>query len=213
MIYDTPSEDCLFINVWSKPQSGSLKKPVLVWVYGGGFTSGGTNTSSYSGQYFADSEDVVFVSFNYRLSIFGFPGAPGLTQNAGLLDQRLAVEWVRDNVAAFGGDPERITIFGQSAGGASVDYYNYAWVDDPIIAGSIMQSGTAVSFGNRLPESASKAWFTTAGKAGCGNSSAEAERVLSCMRQQSMEKLLHAEAPGSGLASILGNFGPTIDVR
>ena len=69
-----------------------------------------------------------FVSSNgysYRLNIFGFSGAPGLTQNVALLDQRMAVEWVYENIAAFGGDPEHITIFGQSAGGASVDYYSY----------------------------------------------------------------------------------------
>ena len=97
----TLDEDCLFVNVWSKPQTGSRRKPVLVWIYGGGFEYGGTNTVGYSGQYFAETEDVVFVSFNYRTNIFGFPGAPGVTQNVGLLDQRLAVEWVRDNIVCY----------------------------------------------------------------------------------------------------------------
>jgi len=75
----------------------------------------------------------VLVNFDYRLGILGFSGAPNSTQNVGLLDQRMAVEWVRDNIEAFGGDAYKITIFGHSAGGVSVDMYNYAWADDPII--------------------------------------------------------------------------------
>lgn len=98
--HDTLNEDCLFLNVWSKPQPGSSQKPVLVWIYGGGFNSGGSSIDVYNGQYFADTEDVVVVSFNYRVNVFGFPGAPGITQNLGLLDQRLAVEWVRDNIVS-----------------------------------------------------------------------------------------------------------------
>ena len=89
-------------------------------------------------------------SSSYRLNIFGFPGSPNATQNLGLLDQRLAVEWVRDNIAGFGGDPTRITLFGQSAGGASVDYYSYAWTSDPIVAGFIPESGTAFGLGGQV---------------------------------------------------------------
>ena len=123
------SEDCLHLNVWTKyPAPGANVKPVMIWIYGGGFHSGGASDSSEQGAIFAEEQDVVLVNFNYRLGILGFSGAPGLTQNVGLLDQRLAVEWVRDNIAAFGGDPTRITLFGHSAGSASVDYYNYAWM-------------------------------------------------------------------------------------
>ncbi|KAL9059370.1 MAG: hypothetical protein Q9162_001239 [Coniocarpon cinnabarinum] len=208
---DDQQEDCLYINVWSKPQTGSASKPVLVWIYGGGFNIGGTNSSAYSGQFWADTEDVVFVNFNYRLNIFGFPGAPNLEQNVGLLDQRVAIEWVRDNIAAFGGDPSRITIFGQSAGGASVDLYNYAHTEDPIIAGSISQSGTADSFGNLMPSTANDSWYQTAAKVGCGQEDADA--VLACMRSPNttMNSLVQAENSGSGLASVQGIFGPTID--
>lgn len=208
---DDQQEDCLYVNVWSKPQTGSSSKPVLVWIYGGGFNTGGTNSSAYSGQFWADTEDVVFVNFNYRLNIFGFPGAPNLEQNVGLLDQRLAIEWVQQNIAAFGGDPSRITIFGQSAGGASVDLYNFAFKDDPIIAGSISQSGTAISFGNTLPETASKNWLQVAAKAGCNSSNYD--DVLACMRSPNttMEDLLQYESTGSGLSSITGSFGPTVD--
>ena len=123
------SEDCLYLGVWTKyPFLGASLKPVMIFIYGGGFHSGGAADTSEQGAIFAEQQDVVLVNFNYRLGIFGFSGAPGLTQNVGLLDQRLAVEWVRDNIAGFGGDPNRITIFGHSAGGASTDYYNYAWV-------------------------------------------------------------------------------------
>ena len=157
---------------------------------------------------------MVFVNFNYRLNIFGFPGAPGLTQNLGFLDQRMAIEWVRDNIQAFGGDPSRITIFGQSAGGASVDFYNYAWTEDPIIAGSIEQSGTAISFGNKQPESAAKSWYTVTAKVGCGDNTTAEDQLLECMRSANttMMDLIQAEAGGSGLASVLGEFGPTVDV-
>ena len=91
----------------------------------------------FNGQYFAADEDVVVVTLNYRLGIFGFPGAPGEAQNLGLRDQRLAVEWLRDNVSAFGGDPDRITIFGHSSGALAVDTWAYAYNDDPIVAGMI----------------------------------------------------------------------------
>lgn len=117
----TYSEDCLTLNLWTKPQSGETGKAVLIWIYGGGYTSGTTNTTAYNGKYLADTEDVIVVTVNYRVGFFGLPGNPDGRTNLGLLDQRLAVEWVRDNIAAFGGDPDRITLFGQSAGGSSVD--------------------------------------------------------------------------------------------
>jgi cholinesterase len=86
----------------------------MVWIYGGGFESGSANNPFYNGRVFANDQDVVLVSLNYRTNVFGFPGLPGTdsAQNAGLLDQRLAIEWVRDNIEAFGGDKDRITIFG-----------------------------------------------------------------------------------------------------
>lgn len=211
---DDPQEDCLYLNVWSKPEAGKALKPVLVYIYGGGFQTGGTNSSASSGQYWVDEQDVVFVNFNYRVNIFGFPGAPGLTQNVGLLDQRMAVEWVRDNIAAFGGDASRIVIVGHSAGAASVDYYTYAHAEDPIIAGTVEMSGTAISFGNKSPAEVEDAWNTVAEKLGCGTTAMKsAEEVIECMRSEdiSMQAILAAEK-GAGLEDILGRFGPTIDV-
>jgi carboxylesterase type B len=117
----------------------------LVWFFGGGFHAGAAADTSEQGAFFVAEQDVVMVNFNYRLGIFGFSGAPGETQNVGLLDQRMVIEWARDNIHAFGGDPDRITIFRNSAGDASVDFYDYAWPSDPIVAGSIIMSGCVSS--------------------------------------------------------------------
>ena len=90
-------EDCLALNVWTKPQSGEIKKAVLVWIYGGSFTGGSSTWPLYKGAHLADEHDVVIVSINYRLTIFGFPLAEAFDiKNPGLLDMRLAIEWVRD---------------------------------------------------------------------------------------------------------------------
>lgn len=209
------SEDCLTLNVWTKQQTGNAKRPVMLWIYGGGFGSGNSNSTLYSGQHWADEEDVVFVNFNYRLGIYGFSGAPDLTQNVGLLDQRLAVEWVRDNIAAFGGDPDRIILFGESAGAASTDYYTYAWTEDPIVAGTIHESGQATSFGNNSPDPQAAKWYQASTKAGCGNlSTSTAADITSCMRTVPATNLT-VSASGLGSSSsisiLLSPFGPTID--
>ncbi|KAI7224348.1 hypothetical protein KC330_g9270, partial [Hortaea werneckii] len=91
-------------------------------------------------------ENVIVVTVNYRLNIFGFPGAPDNVDNLGFRDQRFAGEWVRDNIAAFGGDASKITIFGQSSGGVAVDYWAFAYTEDPIVSGLISHSGNALSF-------------------------------------------------------------------
>jgi len=206
------SEDCLNLNVWTKPQTGDAKKAVLVWIYGGGFNSGSSSVPAYTGANIAEQEDVVVVSFNYRLSIMGFPGNPSGTNNLGLLDQRLALEWVRDNIANFGGDPSRITIFGQSAGGASVDFYSYAWDSDPIAAGFIAESGNVFGWG--LPNSKASsavAWYNVTATLGCGNASSDAATVLACMRKQKYTAILNAVPSSSGTSGILGSFVPTVD--
>lgn len=110
------------------------------------------------------------VTLNYRLNIFGFPGAPDETHNLGLLDQRLAVEWLRDNARAFGGDPQRITIAGQSAGGMAVDIWSYVWTEEPIVAGLISQSGTVFSLEINSRELAHSHWYNASALLGCGSS-------------------------------------------
>jgi para-nitrobenzyl esterase len=125
---DTPperSEDCLFLNIWTPATEG--KRPVMFWIHGGGFTMGSGSQPIYDGQHLADRGDVVVVTINYRLGALGFLNLKALTGgkipatgNEGLLDQVAALEWTRDNISAFGGDPANITIFGESAGGMSV---------------------------------------------------------------------------------------------
>jgi para-nitrobenzyl esterase len=119
-IYLEQDESCLTLNLWT-PSADDRRRPVMVWIHGGGWIYEGTEDPLYSGAPLAARGDVVVVSVEYRLGAFGFshfPDVPG-SGNAGLLDQRLALEWVRDHVAAFGGDPDDVTVFGESAGGAS----------------------------------------------------------------------------------------------
>ncbi|GFF82222.1 carboxylesterase [Aspergillus lentulus] len=177
----TFSEDCLTLNVWTKPQTGEKKKAVMIWVHGGSFVSGSSAIPMYNGQFFADQEDIVLVSINYRLSFFGFPGNSPSSFNLGLLDQRLAVEWVRDNIAAFSGDPSRITLFGESAGGTSVDHYSYAWKDDPIVHALIVQSGNVARIGGRTAEQARTLWLNASEALGCGNQSTHDQQIYDCM--------------------------------
>ncbi|RXK48816.1 carboxylesterase/lipase family protein [Aquirufa rosea] len=120
-------EDCLYLNVWTNAQKKTDKKPVLVWIHGGGFSSGGSSVPIYDGINLA-SKGVVYVSINYRVGIFGFFSHPALSQespmktsgNYGLLDQIAALQWVKNNIAQFGGDPTNVTIAGQSAGSFAV---------------------------------------------------------------------------------------------
>ncbi|KAF3025955.1 hypothetical protein E8E14_014974 [Neopestalotiopsis sp. 37M] len=219
------SEDCLNLNVWTKrKQPGSCSKklrPVLMYFYGGGFHSGSGNDPSYNGAIFAQQQDVVFVAFNYRLGIFGFSGAPGFTQNVALLDQRLAVEWVRDNIRGFGGDPSRISIFGHSAGGASVDFYDFAFYQDPIIAGVVPMSGSVNAFGRRFENTSEAGWTETAKLLNCSSNS-EAD-TATCMENADAQTLLSASLKASNIVSsqldtaaqlyagITSLFGPTID--
>jgi len=130
---EATSEDCLYLNVWAPPevaaarQAGAQKYPVVVWIYGGGFTIGSSGMANYDGEKLA-GKGIVFVSFNYRLGVLGFMAHPGLTAesehhasgNYGLLDQVAALGWVQRNIGAFGGDPANVTIMGQSAGSMSV---------------------------------------------------------------------------------------------
>ncbi|KAK4203395.1 putative lipase [Triangularia verruculosa] len=181
------SEDCLTLNIWTRPSDSS--KPVLVFFYGGRFTIGNTNTPFYNGAHLASAKDIIVVTVNYRLNIFGFPGAPSLpSQNLGLRDQRLAVEWVRDNIAAFGGDPSKITLGGQSSGGVSVDYWAYAYPDDPIAHGLIAHSGTAFSFPQNTKSIQAANWNTVVNTVNCSSSS----DTIACMRNVPWQDLLSA---------------------
>lgn len=149
---------------------------------------------------------------SYRLNIFGFPGDPNIRNNLGLLDQRLAIEWVRDNIAAFGGDPDRITIFGQSAGGEAVDFYAYAWTSDPIVAGFISESGTVYSPSAQTDEATSASrWYNVTSTLGCGDANSDPDTLLTCMRSKDWREIQDSIPVSTGIASVTGLFGPTID--
>ncbi|KAH7356153.1 cholinesterase precursor [Pyrenochaeta sp. MPI-SDFR-AT-0127] len=209
------SEDCLKLNVWTKnPGNTKAKRPVLVFLHGGRFQIPGPHSPFYSGQYLADSQDVVVVTPNYRLGIFGFAGAPGVEANAALRDHRAAVEWVRDNIASLGGDPSRIVIFGQSAGGASVDYWSFAHQKDPIVSGLIPMSGTSLSFLPNTKEYSQSLWYNVSQTVGCGGPNEDPATVLSCVRSKDTSVLLAAAARVPPLPSQALNqatFHPTVD--
>ncbi|BCB75541.1 carboxylesterase family protein [Phytohabitans flavus] len=113
-------DDWLTVNVWSPALDPAAKLPVMVWIHGGAYTIGTSSWSEYDGGHLARDGGIVLVTLNYRLGVEGFADIAGAPANRGLLDQVAALEWVRDNIAAFGGDPDRVTIFGESAGGGSV---------------------------------------------------------------------------------------------
>ncbi|WP_206078424.1 carboxylesterase/lipase family protein [Poseidonocella sp. HB161398] len=160
-------EDCLYANIWrpAAPADGPL--PVLVWIHGGAFVNGGASPAVYSGAPLA-SQGIVFASFNYRLGRFGTFAHPALTRadeedgllgNYGLLDQIAALDWIRANIAAFGGDPENVTLMGESAGGASVHFLATSPRAQGLFHRAVILSGTA---GTR-PGSATLAEMETVG--------------------------------------------------
>ena len=142
------SEDCLYLNVWTPAHSQDEKLPVMVWIFGGGFCSGYSYEMEFDGERIA-RRGVIFVTMNYRLNAFGFLAHKELTAedpagchgNYGVQDQRAGIEWVRRNIASFGGDPDKITIAGQSAGAGGVLCQVTSPLNEGLLAGAIMQSG------------------------------------------------------------------------
>jgi para-nitrobenzyl esterase len=145
------SEDCLYLNVWTASQDAGVKRPVFVWIYGGAFTGGSTAVALYDGEALA-RKGLVVVTMNYRVGVLGFLAHPELTKesearssgNYGILDQIAALRWVRKNIAAFGGDPNRVTICGQSAGAVSVHILTASPLAKGLFHQAIAQSGSGV---------------------------------------------------------------------
>jgi para-nitrobenzyl esterase len=142
-----PAEDCLYVNVWRPEHAkASAKLPVVVWIYGGGFVNGGSSPPTYSGAPLA-RQGVVLVSFNYRLGRFGFFAHPALARDGGeegnfaFMDQVAALQWVKRNAAAFGGDPSKVTIIGESAGGMSVNTLLTSPQAQGLFARAVIMSG------------------------------------------------------------------------
>ncbi len=149
-------EDCLYLNVWTPARTPGERLPVLVWIYGGGFSFGSTSTPVHNGEHLA-RKGVVLVSINYRVGPLGFLALPELSAespghtsgNYGLLDMIAGLKWVKRNIAAFGGDPDRVTIFGESAGGIAVSELCASPLAGGLFRGAISQSGG--SFGPTRP--------------------------------------------------------------
>lgn len=153
MIFHDPgeSEDCLTLNIWTPAKDKKEKLPVMVWIYGGGFQGGGTSEARQEGAVLA-SNGVVVVTMNYRLGIFGFFAHPDLSEesgrnssgNYGLLDQTAALRWVKENIEAFGGDPGKVTLFGESAGSFSVNAQMASPLAKGLFQRAIGESGGAL---------------------------------------------------------------------
>lgn len=214
------SEDCLKLAVWT-PLNATCESslPVALFWTGGGYQ---TNGILVPGQlppgWVSRSQSHIVVTINYRMNILGFSNAAGLeTQNVGLLDMRLSLEWVRDNIAAFGGDPSRIMIWGQSAGGSAVDIHNYAFYEDPIAHAIFAQSGNAL--GIRPGTDVGHTNFTFVAKnLGC-DFTEDAHAELECMQALPYDDLINAMGWYQQNRSLLDpslppiSFNPVVDEK
>ncbi|MCR9262347.1 MAG: carboxylesterase family protein [Pseudomonadaceae bacterium] len=146
------SEDCLFLNVWTPALADGAKRPVMVWFHGGGFSSGSGSSRAYEGARLARRGDVVVVTVNHRLNVLGYLAlghyGEGFEDSAvaGVLDMVLALQWVQDNIASFGGDPDTVMIFGESGGGAKVSTLMATPIAQGLFHRAVVQSGAMLSF-------------------------------------------------------------------
>jgi para-nitrobenzyl esterase len=207
-----PSEDCLTLNIWVPTKAASAKLPVILWFYGGGFVAGSSSEPRYDGENLA-KKGVIVVSSNYRLGVFGFFSHPELSKesgrgssgNYGLLDQVAALQWVVKNIAAFGGDPQNITIAGESAGSLSVSALMASPLSKNLFQKAIGESGAFFPSG---PSAGMQLKPLTVGEqAGVKFAASVGAKSLAEMRAKSGDELLQAAAKqdrGFG-------FGPNID--
>lgn len=207
------SEDCLYLNVWTTALGTNVKRPVMVWIYGGGYNAGFGGEERHNGARLAQKGAVV-ITFNYRLGIFGFLSHPalaaetpeGASGNYAILDQIAALQWVQRNIARFGGDPSRVTIFGESAGGSSVA----ALIGSPLAKGlfhrGILQSGNAIG-GIRPPASVHEEGMRFASTVGITGTEAEA---LARLRAIPADSLLRATRPPNAAGGFGSTFAPRL---
>lgn len=206
---DRMSEDCLYLNVWTPAKSDRERLPVLVYFYGGGFVAGSGDEPRYDGEHMA-AKGIVTVTVNYRLGVFGFMAHPELTKesphkasgNYALLDQTAALRWVQRNIAAFGGDPRRVTIAGESAGSVSVSAQMASPLSRDLIAGAIGESGSIIATLGAVPLSQAEA-------AGTKFASELGATSLGALRALGTQQVFDAATRG-GFASI-GRFPINID--
>jgi para-nitrobenzyl esterase len=200
------SEDCLYLNVWTPAKTGKEKLPVLVYYYGGGFMAGDGSEPRYDGASMA-AKGIVAITVNYRLGVFGFMAHPELSKesatkgsgNYALYDQHAALKWVQQNIAAFGGDPKRVTIAGESAGSISVSAQMATPLNKGLIAGAIGESGSIMGALSAVP-------LAEGEQSGVKFGVAIGKETLAALRAMSETELLEATAkPG------LPRFSPTVD--
>lgn len=201
------NEDCLYLNIWTAAKSAKDRLPVMVWIHGGGFTRGFAGTSSYNGEVLA-RKGAVIVTMNYRLGVFGFFAHPELSAESGhhasgnyaLLDQIAALQWVQKNIAAFGGDPGRVTIFGESAGSWAVNALMASPLAKGLFQRAIGESGGSFSPMKTLADAekegeklaASLISASTTGAKDEAGQSASAKEILKTLRARPAEELLKA---------------------
>ncbi|KAL4631395.1 acetylcholinesterase-like [Arapaima gigas] len=208
------SEDCLYLNVWVPASPRPHNLTVMVWIYGGGFYSGSSSLDVYDGRYLAYTEKVIVVSMNYRVGAFGFLALHGSTEaagNMGLLDQRLALQWVQDNIQFFGGNPKQVTIFGESAGGASVGMHLLSPDSRPLFTRAIMQSGVPNCPWATVSPAEARRRATLLGKLVTCPTGNDTE-LVDCLRNRSPQELIEKEwlvLPFSSLFRF--SFVPVID--
>uniref|UniRef100_A0A8D0GXD4 Carboxylic ester hydrolase n=1 Tax=Sphenodon punctatus TaxID=8508 RepID=A0A8D0GXD4_SPHPU len=207
------SEDCLYLNVWV-PSPKPKNATVMVWIYGGGFQSGTSSLNVYDGKFLARVERVIVVSMNYRVGALGFLALPGNDEapgNVGLFDQRLALLWVQENIASFGGNTKSVTLFGESAGSASVSYHILSSKSHPFFTRAIMQSGSAnAPWAALTPSAARDRTLTLANLLGCLSSN-ETE-VIFCLQSKDPQDMLDNEVSVLRYNSLLKiYFAPTVD--
>lgn len=211
MAHGDISEDCLYLNVWTSAPKSSGGRPVLVFIHGGGFIEGSSEVPVYNGEALA-KKGLVVVTINYRLGLFGFYSHPELTEesghqasgNQGLLDQVAALQWVQKNITAFGGDPNMVTIAGQSAGASSV----HDLVASPL-AKSLFQRAIADSGSAFLNTAGSTRKLSDAEQDGVKFAESKGAHSLSELRSMSWKELM--ARPAAGVSAGVPAFRPTID--
>jgi para-nitrobenzyl esterase len=194
------SEDCLVLNVFT-PGVDEARRPVMVWIHGGGFTNGSGHLPYYNGTKLALHGDVVVVTINYRLGVFGFLRLDHLlggrderfagSANNGLRDQVAALRWVRDNIAGFGGDPGRVTIFGESAGGMSVTSLLATPAAEDLFHGAIAQSGAGENV--LTVDEAEQITADVLGRLGLPTGSADGAKTVEQLLGAPIEAVLEAQ--------------------
>jgi para-nitrobenzyl esterase len=202
------SEDCLYLNVWTPAKSASERLPVLVWIYGGGFNGGATSFPVHDGARLA-KRGVVLVSLAYRVGVFGFFAHPELSAespshssgNYGLLDMIAGLQWISRNIAAFGGDPKRVTIFGESAGGIAVSMLCASPAAKGLFHGAISQSGGSFGPSSKNPQPGENMRLLADAEAsGVEFAKAVGAGSIKDLRALTAEKLLEARRGQRGMA-------------